>query len=217
MRKIVITGIGKLSIRPDLVELTVTIDTFNENYSELLSEHARKHGSVKNAMQSTGLRSEDVKTADYKVRTVYDQVKVGNGNTSTYISKFKGYACSQTLKIRFDFDNQRLNLAIQNLSDCIAKPRFDIDFTVKDQARVADLLLADAAQNARSRANILTQAMGARLGQVVSIDYSWNSLHIYSESRIERDSNLIMSKADMDIEPENVDVSDHATFVWEIE
>ena len=214
MRKIVITGIGKLSIKPDLVEITVTLQTINENYSELLREHAKKHESVKNAMQSTGLRNEDVKTADYKVNTVYEQVKVGN--TSTYISKFKGYSCSQTLKIRFDFDNQRLNRAILNLSDCIAKPQFDIDFTVKDQERVADLLLADAAHNAKSRANILTQAMGARLGPIVSIDYSWNSLHIYSESRIERDSNLVMSNADMNIEPENVDVSDHATFVWEI-
>ena len=58
------------------------------------------------------------------------------------------------------------------------------------------------------------------LGKLVSIDYNWGELHLYSPTHYEIDPPC-MARASatptaMDIEPDDIDVSDSVTFVWEI-
>lgn len=74
--------------------------------------------------------------------------------------------------------------------------------------------------NAKAKAEILTKASGVTLGELVSIDYNWGELHLYSPTRYEIDPPC-MARASatptaMDIEPDDIDVTDSVTFVWEI-
>lgn len=59
------------------------------------------------------------------------------------------------------------------------------------------------------------------LGELVSIDYDWGKLHLYPPTRYEMEPGCLMelsaAPADMDIEPDDIDVSDSVTFVWEIQ
>ena len=74
--------------------------------------------------------------------------------------------------------------------------------------------------NARQKAEILTRAAGVTLGTLLSIDYNWGELHLYSPTSCSVGSDdLLMTcsaPADMAIEPDDIDVSDSAVFVWEI-
>ena len=55
---------------------------------------------------------------------------------------------------------------------------------------------------------------------VRSIDYNWGELHLYSPTRYEMEADCLMkisaAPTAMDIEPDDIDVSDSVTFVWEI-
>lgn len=52
------------------------------------------------------------------------------------------------------------------------------------------------------------------------IDYNWGELHLYSPTRYEMEDDCLMkisaAPTAMDIEPDDIDVSDSVTFVWEI-
>ena len=58
------------------------------------------------------------------------------------------------------------------------------------------------------------------LGQLLTIDYNWGELSVISKTRFEAEDCLmpLMAKGtfDADIEPDDIDVNDTATFVWEI-
>ena len=82
-------------------------------------------------------------------------------------------------------------------------------------------MLRSAAANAKQKAEILCDASGKELGELLSIDYNLGELNIYSNTRYEMAEDCLaapmMAKcAEIDIEPDNVDVSDTATFIWEI-
>ena len=94
-----------------------------------------------------------------------------------------------------------------------------MQFTVKDKGAVDAALLQSACANAKAKAEILTKASGVTLGELVSIDYNWGELHLYSPTHYEMEADCLMkicaAPTAMDIEPDDIDISDSVTFVWE--
>ena len=110
-----------------------------------------------------------------------------------------------------------LSRTIYAVAKCEATPEFSIKFSVKDKNAVSDQLLINAAENARNKADILARASGVRLGELISIDYSWGELHLYSQTEYDvlYDAAPMLSES-INIEPEDINVKDTVTFVWEI-
>ena len=83
-----------------------------------------------------------------------------------------------------------------------------------------DALLREATINAKKKAELLCEASGVTLGQLLTIDYNWGELNIYSDTRYDMAEDCLMalptSATSIDIEPDDIDVRDTATFVWEI-
>ena len=69
----------------------------------------------------------------------------------------------------------------------------------------------------RNKAEILCKASGVTMGDLIAIDYNWGELDIYSHTRYDccEDAMPLMAKS-IDIDPDDIDVSDTATFIWEI-
>lgn len=215
MRTITVKGIGAVSVKPDLIVLRLSMVTEEYEYDAAMKAAAEKIDFLNKALEAAGFEKKSAKTADFRVRADYDRLNDGKGN---YTSVFMGYKCRHELKIEFDFDTKRLAKALSEISKCIAKPEISIDFTVKDSSAVSGELLKAAVKNAREKAEILCAASGAKLGGLLSIDYNWGELHLYSETDYEvEDKCLMMGEADdMDIEPEEIKARDTATFEWEI-
>lgn len=79
-----------------------------------------------------------------------------------------------------------------------------------------EAMRAATAELAQLRAAIA----GVTLGTLLSIDYNWGELHLYSPTSCSVGSADLAvtcgAPADMAIEPDDIDVSDSAVFVWEI-
>lgn len=215
MRTITVKGIGAVSVKPDLIVLRLSMETAEYEYDAAMKAAAEKIDFLNKALEAAGFEKKSAKTADFRVRADYDRRNDGKGN---YTSVFMGYKCRHELKIEFDFDTKRLAKALSEISKCIAKPEISIDFTVKDSSAVSGELLKAAAKNAREKAEILCAASGAKLGELLSIDYNWGELHLYSATDYDVEDKCLMSCAadDMDIEPEEIKARDTATFEWEI-
>ena len=113
----------------------------------------------------------------------------------------------------------QISLALGVISKCLAHPKLKIAFTVKDTTAVNEVLLREATINARKKAELLCDAANVKLGKLMTIDYNWAELDIYSNSKINycQEQEYSFMKEDINIEPDDIDVSDTATFVWEIE
>lgn len=215
MRTITVKGIGAVSVKPDLIVLRLSMVTEEYEYDAAMKAAAEKIDFLNKALEAAGFEKKSAKTADFRVHADYDRLNDGKGN---YTSVFMGYKCRHELKIEFDFDTKRLAKALSEISKCIAKPEISIDFTVKDSSAVSGELLKAAVKNAREKAEILCAASGAKLGGLLSIDYNWGELHLYSATDYDVEGKCLMMGAadDMDIEPEEIKARDTATFEWEI-
>ena len=165
-------------------------------------------------MWGIGFEKGSVKTTNFSVRTDYDRVKDRNGN---YQSVFCGYEVTHNLKLAFDLDMGRLSQALSAIAGCLSHPQLSVAFTVKDATAINEEMLRSATANAKKKAEILCEASGVTMGDLIAIDYNWGELDIYSHTRYDccEDAMPLMAKS-IDIDPDDIDVSDTATFVWEI-
>ena len=216
-RTITIKGIGKLSLKPDQVVVSLTLKTVRADYDKAMDEAAKHLEQLRSAITEIGFTKDELKTTRFDVGTEYENERDKNGN---YKLRFVGYRVTHGLKLEFDFDSQRLSKVLGAIAVCIAEPELNVQFTVKDREAVNAALLESACVNAKVKAEILTKASGVTLGELISIDYHWGELHLYSPTRYEMDAACMMrasaAPTAMDIEPDDIDVSGSVTFVWEI-
>lgn len=216
-RTITVKGIGNVSAAPDYVVISMSLEAQSMNYDETLELAAKKIEYLNSSLEEIGFEKKSVKTTNFNVRTEYDRVKDNDGN---YKSVFSGYVCNHRLKVEFDFDTKRLAQTLYAISKCLALPELSISFTVKDPTAVNSELLHSATINAKEKAKILCDASGVELGELLSIDYNWGELNIVSHTDYMLEEKCLAmpssSLADIDIEPDDIDVRDTATFIWEI-
>ena len=132
-----------------------------------------------------------------------------------------GYQFSHVLKVEFESDNQRLGKILYALAHCPLHPEFRLAYTVKDPEPVKNDLLGKAVKDAVAKANVLSGAAGLKLGEIQSMDYSWGRIDfemepmskgmMFCESAVMPDGGY-----DMDIEPDDIEVQDTVTVVWEV-
>ncbi|MCM1313729.1 MAG: SIMPL domain-containing protein [Roseburia sp.] len=216
-RTITVKGIGRASARPDTVVLSMSLDSRDKDYDKAMEIAADNIEDITRAVIAAGFEKEALKTTDFNVRTEYESVKGRDGN---YRQEFRGYVVSHNLKVEFGFDVKRLSKALSAIAGCASHPQLSISFVVKDTAAVNEEMLRSAAENARKKAEILCDASGGKLGKLLTIDYSWSEINICSDTGYrlaEECYSAPMMAREIEIEPDDVDVSDTATFVWEMD
>ncbi|MCD8075384.1 MAG: SIMPL domain-containing protein [Lachnospiraceae bacterium] len=216
-RIITVKGIGKASAKPDYVEISMSLHTRDKNYDRAMDLAGQHIQHLTETISAIGFAKSDLKTASFNVRTDYQNVKDRNGN---YNRVFNGYVVDHSLKLEFDFDMQKLSQALSAIAGCLSNPDLSIRFTVKDASGMNEEMLRSAAVNARRKAEILCEASGVKLGQLMNVDYNWGELEIYSKTQYrvaEECMPYAAAPTAINIEPDDIDVSDTVTFVWEIE
>lgn len=217
MKTITVKGVGSVSVKPDFIVLSLSLESKATEYEAAMKLAATKIADLNKSLEQIGFEKESVKTTDFNVRTDYTTKK---NRYDDYYRVFNGYVITHRLKLSFDFDTKVLGQALGAIAVCVAEPELSIGFTVKDPSAVNEALLKSAAENAKKKAEILCAASGATLGDLVNIDYNWGELNIYSRTRYEVDecAKLLCSESsiNLDIEPDDIDAHDSVTFIWEI-
>ena len=215
-RTITVKGIGKASAKPDHVVLSMTLESKHKDYDKAMDMAAAHIQHLNDTLCGIGFEKGSAKTTNFNVRTDYDRVKDLYGN---YESVFSGYEVTHNLKLAFDFDMGRLSQALAAIAGCLSHPQLSIAFTVKDATAINEEMLRSATVNAKRKAEILCEASGVTMGDLIPINYNWGELDIYSHTRYdccEEAMAPLAVGATIDIAPEDIDVSDTATFVWKI-
>ena len=217
VRTITVKGMGRVTTAPDYVVISMSLEAHEMDYEATMELAAKKIEQLNLSLEEIGFEKKSVKTTNFNIRTDYNSVKDREGN---YKREFNGYVCSHRLKVEFDFNTKRSGQTLYAISQCLAKPELSISFTVKDPSVVNKELLKSATVNAKEKAQILCEASDVELGDLLTIDYNWGELNIVSRTEYLMEEKCMSlseySFADIDIEPDEIDVNDTATFVWEI-
>ena len=214
-RTITVKGTGKVTLKPDLTEVTMTLRCLDPDYDRAMGGASRMLDALRASLAEVGFGEDELKTSDLNVRTEYEGRSDAHGN---YKNVFVGYACVLGLKLEFGFDTALLSRVLGAISKCVAEPELSVRFTVRDKDAAGDALLANAAENALRKAKVLADASGVGLGQLVSVIYSFADLDMYSPTnyRVEAKCMAMDCAGGMSIVPDDVKLEDTVTFVWDM-
>ncbi len=219
MRTIRVTGRGQLKVHPDMTRIIITLEGLYKEYSETLRRSSDDTEELRNLLAAFGFERTDLKTLNFGVDTEYESYR----EKGEYKQRFVGYKFRHLLKLEFESDNKRLGKILYALAECPLNPEFRIAYTVKDPEAAKNTLLGKAVKDAMEKAEVLASAAGVTLKGIQSIDYSWGEIN-FEVSPMRNDMMMekrmapmaAMDSYDMDIEPDDIEVSDTVTVVWEI-
>ncbi|WP_034467310.1 SIMPL domain-containing protein [Butyrivibrio proteoclasticus] len=219
-RIIKVTGKGNLKVKPDVTRITITLEGQNKEYDKTLEQSSKDTEALKDILEKQGFDRTDVKTLMFNVDTRYESYQTKD---KSWRERFVGYEFKHVVKVEFDSDDARLGKILYALANARGiHPDFRLSYTVKDPEASKNELLGKAVADAKAKAEVLTKAAGVNLKEIKNIDYSWGEIQFeYSPMHRDMICNAVMAEGcgsfDMDIEPDDIDVSDTVTVVWEIE
>ena len=212
-RTIVVKGTGNVKTKPDLIVITMTLTTTRYDYAKTMELAAVELETLRKAIVSAGHEKQALKTTSFNVRTEYESYE---DEKRVRKQRLVGYSCTHGLKLEFDLDMNVLGETLAAISTSGVGPRLGIEFSVKDKNAIQTALLEKAVSDATEKATVLANAAGVSLKAITHINYNWGELLISSKTKFETiDRMSLMSN--MEIEPEDVEVDDTVTVVWEIE
>lgn len=213
-----VTGKGQIGVKPDLIRLTLTLEDTREKYEDTLEQSAKQVELLKDCFEKLGFARTDLKTQHFNIDTVYEGYQDEN---RVWKNRFTGYKFNHSMKIEFDADNKRLGQVLYGLAQADVSPEFHINYTIKNTEAVKNKLLGKAVEDSKAKALVLAEAAGVKLGELVSVDYSWGEKSFVSEpmSRnmpLLKDCRVASTGYNINIEPDDINVSDTVTVVWQI-
>ena len=213
-RTIRVKGKGKISVKPDTIKITIKAEGLRWNYDETVEQSTKDTRILRDALEKAGLDPKNLKTTHFSIDSKYTSYHDKNND---YKETFVGYEYNHRAYIEFDNDNKILGRVLYELAHCDVKVKFEINHTVKDKEKVKNDLLEKAVEDSTTKAKVLAKASGVKLKEILSIDYSWGEIEIYSETMNDLMLCEAASRYDIDIEADDIDVRDTVTITWIIE
>lgn len=221
MEKLIkVTGKGKISVKPDMVRLYITKKELRKEYEATLKASTDATEFLKDLFENLGFNRKDLKTIYFNVDTEYESYQ---DRDKSWKNRFKGYRYTHRMKIEFASDNRKLGQILYALAHCRVSPEFSIEYTVADVEKCKNELLHKAIEDSVQKAKVLTEAANVNLGVIQTIDYSWGEIDFVTRplnemKRMECQAydTCAPELYDIDIEADDIDVTDTVTVVWSI-
>lgn len=211
-----ITGKGKASVKPDIIRLNMTMEESYKEYEVTLSQSSETTKILKELFVSLGFKKDDLKTRSFDIDTKYESYKAKD---QSWKKKLVGYTYTHRMLIEFNADNKKLGEILYALAHSVIAPEISIEYTVSDPEKHKDELLKNAIEDSKHKAEVLANAADIELGDIVSIDYSWGEINFVSEpiqnfAFASAEKTMASTGYDIDIEADDIDVTDTVTVIW---
>lgn len=214
-RTIRITGKGSKSYKPDLIRLSLGYKKTLPSYAEALNVAAEYTRLVKKEAIEAGVEEGNVRTSAFDVSPKYESYTDKDKN---YKSRFVGYSSNVRFLITIPLDNKLLAKVLYALKDYTAD--FEIRYALKDKEKAKEEVIALAVEGAKRKAELLAEAAGEKLGEILSIDYSYGKVEFdYDPDRTYACTNLrseYAAEPELELDPEDLSFSDTVNITWSL-
>lgn len=198
------SGEGKALAAPDMAEMFFGTTVVAADAKDALGQANETAEKIAAAVKGAGVAEEDIQTANVSVWP--DQNNEGGKTVIT------GYRASIQVRAKIR-DIDEIGTVIGAASDAganeIGGPSFMLDDDDAVQGEAIDLAIADA----RARAEVMAQAAGKSLGEIISVSEAGVSTPIYGGANYLYAADAARAIA---IEPGQLDIATHVTVVFEL-
>ena len=214
-----VTGKGVLRLRPDTTRVNVTLNGRHKDYSETVRRSTEDSEKLKDVLEKLGFSRSDLKTLNFRVDPRYESYR----ENDEYKHRLVGYEFYHGMKLEFRSDRTLLGKVLYALATSGLDPEFSLSYTVSDTEAAKNQLLSAAVADARAKAETLCAAAGNVLGEILHINYSMDepnfAVRPMAKTMLRADmaANGAEGSFDMDVEPDNIEVSDVVTLIWRTE
>jgi uncharacterized protein YggE len=213
-RTITVTGRGAIHVVPDVTRLEVSIDSHFKSYQDAYDQAKENFAQIVKILEYNNKPGKLAKTIRMDISDHNESVKDSLGHHMYY--KKDGYDLDQRFKIDLGIDNVLVNHIVRGVGKFIKDAQINIGYTVQDPRPHQLKMLERAVKDAWEKATIMASALGCKLVEVSSINYSHEDIHIYSQARnIHSAAEAKVSTAEsLEITPEDLAISDDVTVEW---
>jgi hypothetical protein len=220
-RTIRVTGKGKLSVKPDTIRLRLSLEEVQKDYESTLQLSTELVEMLKDVFEGLGFERKALKTLYFNVDTEYESYQ---DKDKSWKRRFMGYKFEHRMKIEFASDNVLLGKVLYALANSPVRPEFSIEYTVSDPEKCKNELLGKAVADSKEKAKVISEAAGVSLEEIMNIDYSWGEIDLVTKPMDEMMLRCYESSEscepagyNIDIEADDIDVTDTVTVVWGIQ
>ena len=157
-RTITVTGTASINAKPDEADVSLGVHTQAGSAQDAMDQNAAKMNRVLDALKKMGIGDADLATTDVSLNPMW----------SNDGSSIVGYQAENTIDATIH-DMGQVGKAIDGAVGAGANLAGGITFKLSDANQGLNQALAKAVQNARMKADAMSAAAGATIGQVVTI------------------------------------------------
>ncbi len=160
-RQITVNGTGTVTVDPDVVYVQFGVETTGKTASEAMNRNATIFASVKDALRKAGIAEKDIQTVQFSTFPEYDyNDKQG--------PKLTGYRVQNIVRVTYR-DLKNVGSLLDQLSAAGINRVDSLTFGSEKMDQYTATALTRAVQDARAKADVLAQAAGVKVKEVISI------------------------------------------------
>ena len=155
-------GFGVARMAPDTADVTIGVVTEARDAARAHADNAAATSRVQDALKSLGIAERDIQTARYDFSPVYDVKDNGRSVTT-------GYTVTNAVIVKVrNLANvgKVIDTALANGANRVDS----LEFSASDPSAAKNAALADAARDARSKADAVARALGVRVVRVLNVN-----------------------------------------------
>lgn len=201
-RTVTASGTGITAAAPDVAEMYLGVTILEKDAKTALDTASKTATAITAAVKDAGVPAEDIQTANI---SVYPQYSNSMGTTS----EITGYSASIQVRVKVR-ELAKIGDVITRANDAGANEVGGPTFTLSDDSEARAKSIKLAVDDARKKAQIMAEAAGKSVGEVVSISETGVQVPVIAyEAASVRDSSV-------PIEPGQLDVTANVTVVFRL-
>jgi hypothetical protein len=171
--KIICNGEGKTTAAPDVVTITLGVETRNVSASAAASENAKLMNSTINALLSAGLKKKDIQTSHYSLNTQTEENPAPTAATEKNKTPPEFVATNQ-VTARMNV-SENIGKVLDAATAAGSNSVMGISFDLRDPKPQMDKALSEAVNDSRRKAEIMAATAGVKLGKILELSEGYSS------------------------------------------
>lgn len=207
--KIICNGEGKTTAAPDVVTITLGVETRNVSASVAAAENAKLMNSTINALLSAGLKKNDIQTSHYSLTTQTED----NPVTTTGATKNKTppeFVATNQVTAKMNV-TENIGKVLDAVTAAGSNNIVGISFDLRDPKPQMDKALANAVNDSRRKAEIMAMAAGVKLGRILELSEGYG----YTSSNAPRAA-FSLAAAPTPVLPGEMEITASVSVTYEI-
>jgi uncharacterized protein len=164
-RTVTVSGVGRVSARPDTALIRIGVETEADTAAEAMAENSSRMQAVISATVAAGVDEDDIQTQSIQLHPIYDQQRPATTPGPPQIVGYRARNIVQVIVRDLDDLGALLDEVVEAGGTTIENIRFEVADVDEALNEAREAAMADAQQ----RAELLTAAAGAQVGEVLTI------------------------------------------------